>query len=116
MTKCAAREIENLHRDMPDVFKATYLEMKKTVKMPCAHDGGILAVDDCIERFVGKKNEEKVFVASNDEDLRNRLRDKGVAPIFFFEKKTGILVMDKPSEITQTKFAMKESLKMEPTK
>ena len=108
MTKCVAREIENLHRDMPDVFRETYLRAKATVKMPCAHTGGILSVDDCIEQFIGKKNEEKVFVATNDEELRNRLRNKGVAPLFFFEKKSGILVMDKPSEIQQTKFAMKE--------
>ena len=35
--------------------------------------------------FVGKRNEEKVFVGTNDSELRNQLRNLGTVPIFFFK-------------------------------
>jgi rRNA-processing protein FCF1 len=63
------------------------------VKESCKHSGGILAPDECIMNFVGKKNEHKLFVCTNDEVLRNELRNTGVVPIFFFRKGT-VLIMD----------------------
>lgn len=41
--------------------------------------------DECIMNFVNKRNEEKVFVGTNDEELRNNLRNLGTVPIFFFK-------------------------------
>ena len=84
---------------MPSVFKNTLLEAKRTIKLPCEHGGGCIDVDKCIEAFIGKRNENKVFVGTNDEELRNRIRDKGIAPIFFYDRKSGILIMDKPSDV-----------------
>lgn len=63
--------------------------------------------------FVGKKNEEKIFVGTNDENLRNDLRNLGSVPIFFF--KNQVLVMDTPSDSFNDKMKLKEILKMEPT-
>ena len=48
------------------------------------------------------------------EDLRNKLRNNGTCPIFFF--KYNVLVMDAPSDVSDQKFKLKEQLKMEPTK
>ena len=76
-------------------------EAKKVIKESCKHPGGILPADDCIRNFIGKKNEPKVFVGSNDEDLRNDLRNLGTVPIFFF--KHSLLVMDAPTEISEEK-------------
>ncbi len=45
-----------------------------------------------------------MFVGTNDEDLRNELRNLGTVPIFFF--KHNMLVMDAPSEITEEKHRM----------
>jgi hypothetical protein len=109
------REIENLAQEMPSVFKNTLLEAKRTIKLPCEHGGGCIDVDKCMEAFIGKRNENKVFVGTNDEELRNRIRDKGIAPIFFYDKKSGILIMDKPSDVVNQKLQIKEQLKMEPT-
>lgn len=64
--------------------------------------------------FVGKRNEEKVFVGTNDSELRNELRNLGNVPIFFF--KNEMLVMDTPSDQFSQKMKFKELLKMEPTK
>jgi len=48
-----------------------------------------------------------VFVASNDESLRNELRNNGTVPIFFFSN-TNVLIMDSPSDVTDAKFKIKE--------
>lgn len=63
--------------------------------------------------FINKKNEEKVFVGTNDEDLRNELRNLGTVPIFFFKRQ--VLVMDTPSDAFTDKMALKELMKLEPT-
>lgn len=101
MTKCVMRELEILGRTK---IGRTLLEAKKVIKESCAHPGGILPPDECIRNFIGKKNEAKHFVCTNDEDLRNDLRNLGTVPIFFF--KYGILVMDAPTEITEEKHRM----------
>ena len=77
------------------------------MKLPCAHGGGICDPDECIKSYVGKRNEQKVFVCTNDEDLRNELRNNGSVPLFFFNR-TKILVMDSPSEVSDQKFKMRE--------
>lgn len=106
MTKCVLREFELLG---PSVVGDTLREAKKIVKESCKHPGGILAPDECIKNFIGKKNEAKHFVCTNDEELRNELRNLGTVPIFFF--KHGILVMDSPSEITEEKHRMVSTIK-----
>ena len=63
--------------------------------------------------FINKRNEEKVFVGTNDEDLRNELRNLGTVPIFFFKRQ--VLIMDTPSDAMNQKMKLKELLKMEPT-
>ena len=83
-------------------------------KCPCLHPGGIIDPDQCIMHFINKKNEEKVFVGTNDEALRNQLRNLGTVPIFFFRKE--VLIMDTPSEAFTEKMKLKELLKLEPTK
>ncbi len=89
MTKCVMRELENLGRS---VVGRTLLEAKKVIKESCKHPGGILPPDECIKNFIAKRNESKVFVCTNDEQLRNELRNLGTVPIFFM--KHNILVMD----------------------
>ena len=69
--------------------------------------------DQCILDFVGKKNEEKVFVGTNDSELRNQLRNLGTVPVFFFKQE--VLIMDTPSDQFEQKLKLKELLKMEPT-
>ena len=114
MTKCIMREVEKLDRTKPWVKEC--LDMcKNIVKVPCKHPGGILPPAECIKDFVGSRNEAKVFVASNDETLRNYMRDVvATVPLFFL--KNAVLIMDSPSDVAKTKFQIKEQLKMEPTK
>ena len=56
-----------------------------------------------------------MFVASNDEDLRNQLRNNGSVPIFFYNRQN-VLIMDSPSDVSDQKFKLREQLKLEPTK
>ena len=108
------REVENLDRSKPFVRECLD-QCKKIVKLPCKHTGGILSPDQCIKEFIGTKNESKVFLATNDEQLRNYMRDEiGSVPLFFL--KNAILIMDSPSEVAKAKFQIKEQLKLEPSK
>jgi len=73
MTKCIMRELE-----MAASKNKTNEELKKTMraaklihKSPCSHTGGILDPDECISHFINKRNEQKVFVGTNDSELRN---------------------------------------------
>jgi len=92
------REVENLvHMKVPggtDTLNAA----KRIVKLPCQHSGGILPPNECIENYIGKRNEQKVFVATQDEECRINLRNNGSAPLFFF--KNSVLIMDSPSDVT----------------
>ena len=115
------RELEDLG---PSQIPLTLKEAKRCVKDSCKHPGGCLAPDECIKNYIGKRNDSKVFVCTNDEDLRNVLRNLGIVPIFFFKK--GVLIMDSPTEITEEKhklviyltltLSQKEQLKNEPSK
>lgn len=98
MTKCVMRELED--QGMAAMGN-TLRDAKRVVKESCKHPGGILPADECIRLYIDKKNEAKVFVCTNDEILRNDLRNLGTVPIFFFRK--GILIMDSPTEITEEK-------------
>ena len=112
LTKCVMRELENAGDAI--LGPKTLAAARKTVKLPCSHSGGIVPPDECILDYIGKRNESKVFVGTNDEELRNRLRNNGTCPLFFF--KNNILIMDAPSDVSDQKFKLKEQLKMEPTK
>ena len=88
MTKCMMREIEKMCQENKDNagLMATLKKAKMIHKVSCSHTGGIIDPDDCITHFINKRNEEKVFVGTNDEDLRNTLRNLGTVPIFFFRR------------------------------
>ena len=101
------RELEILGRAK---VGRTLLEAKKVIKESCNHPGGILPPDECIRNFIGKKNEAKHFVGTNDEELRNELRNLGTVPLFFF--KYGILVMDAPTEISDEKHRLVSLISM----
>ena len=104
------REMENYSEALGPI---TLAMAKKIVKLPCNHPGGIIPPNECILNYIGKRNESKVFVGTNDEELRNQLRNNGSCPIFFF--KNNVLIMDAPSDVSDQKFKLKEQLKMEPT-
>ena len=106
MTKCVMRELELLSKTAS--VRPTLLQAKKVIKESCKHSGGILPAEECIRNFVGKRNEAQVFVGTNDEELRNELRNLGTVPIFFFQR--GVLVMDAPAEVTEEKHKMVRAL------
>ena len=115
MTKCLMREIEALARENKDnaILKQCLLKAKGIHKVPCKHEGGILEPDECIENFVSHNNAEQVFVGTQDNVLKNKLRNMGSVPIFFFRNQ--VLIMDTPSQQFEQKMALKAKLKLEPT-
>ena len=98
MTKCLMREMEHLcsQNKHNNDLKNTLNAAKLIHKTPCKHAGGIHDPDECIKSFVSNRNEEKVFVGTQDYQLKNDLRNIGCVPIFFFRNQ--VLIMDSPSE------------------
>lgn len=75
-------------------------QARKYTKDPCVHAGKTSA-SDCILRLIGKKNLKKLFVATQDKELRKVLRNIPAVPLIYF--KHGIMTLDPPSEVTVTK-------------
>ena len=96
------RELEKMaHKpNASQTVKDTLKMANSTVKLSCKHPGALVSPDECMKSFIGTRNESKVFVGTQDENLRNYLRNEvGAVPIFFM--KNAILVMDSPSEVTE---------------
>ena len=74
MTKCVMRELEfacSQNKGDAELFQ-TLKKAKLIHKCSCKHGGGIIEPDECIMNFVDKKNEEKIFVGTNDQNLCRR--------------------------------------------
>ena len=73
MTKCVMRELEHAASQNKELLelKNTLKAAKFIHKCSCSHEGGIKDPDECIMDFINRKNEQKVFVGTNDQGLRN---------------------------------------------
>ena len=97
ITECIVKEIEALSEQIrPETIETS----RKYKKDPCVHAGATTA-NDCIERLVGKKNLKKLFVATQDEELRKKFRSMPAVPLIYF--KHGIMTLDPPSDATLVK-------------
>jgi U3 small nucleolar RNA-associated protein 23 len=97
ITKCISTEVQSLS----DHLSSSTLEsLSKYRPDPCVHSGSTSA-SDCIERLVGSKNLKKLFVASQDKELRKKFRNIPAVPLIYF--KHGIMTLEPPSESTLIK-------------
>lgn len=87
---CVVHEIRDLDSKIPGILQAT---LKYKIE-ECTH--GVLSPDNCIQSYIGKRNQRKYFVATQDRILRLRLRKIPGTPLLFFDQ--NMLLIDKPSK------------------
>lgn len=97
ITECVLQELVSLAAELSP---GTLEQAKKYTKDPCVHAGKTSA-SDCIMRLVGKKNLKKLFVATQDKEMRKVFRNMPAVPLIYF--KHGIMTLDPPSEATLIK-------------
>lgn len=77
------------------------LELAKKFKRdPCVH-AGTTSAKECILKLIGKKNAKKLFLATQDKELREKVREIPCVPLIYF--KHGIMTFDPPSQATLVK-------------
>lgn len=96
-SKCVLAELRRLGKSHADAFDAAAL--LATAK--CEHDKVVSAVD-CVLSLIGEKNPEHFFVATQDSDLRAKLREVPGVPVIYGLKSS--LFIEQPS-VQQRKFA-----------
>ncbi|XP_062221430.1 uncharacterized protein LOC133920863 [Phragmites australis] len=102
-SKCVLAELRRLGKSHADAFDAANL--LATTK--CEHDKVVSAVN-CILSLIGDKNPEHFFVATQDADLREKLREVPGVPVIYGLKNS--LFIEQPS-VQQRKFAQLDEAK-----
>ena len=103
---CIFKEVQSIENKIPGLLKL--LSQYKIEQ--CKHN--ILSATNCIRDYIGKKNNLKYFVATQDNFLRVQLRKIPGVPLIFFEQ--NMLLMDKPSRISIEASERRENLKEDP--
>ncbi|KIO21491.1 hypothetical protein M407DRAFT_28885 [Tulasnella calospora MUT 4182] len=98
ITQCCISELYKLGEPgQPIVDMAKTFERNK-----CNHREAIPA-EECISSIIGKKNKNRYIVATQSDELREKLRDIPAAPIIHLKR--GVLVLEPPSVVTKEKKA-----------
>ena len=103
---CIFKEIQSLESKIPGLLRL--LSQYKIEQ--CKHNP--MNPTNCIRDYIGKKNNSKYFVATQDNFLRVQLRKVPGVPLIFFEQ--NMLLMDKPSRISIEASERRENLKEDP--
>lgn len=96
-SKCALAELRRLGKSHAESFDVAQL----LATAECEHDKVVSAVN-CFISLIGDKNPEHYFVATQDADLREKLREIPGVPVIYGLKNS--LFIEKPS-VQQRKFA-----------
>ncbi|KAL6591310.1 hypothetical protein ACP70R_049813 [Stipagrostis hirtigluma subsp. patula] len=96
-SKCVVAELRRLGKSYADDFDAAQL----LATANCEHDKVVSAVN-CVLSLIGDKNPEHFFVATQDADLREKLREIPGVPVIYGLKNS--LFIEQPS-VQQRKFA-----------
>ena len=105
---CIFKEVQSLENKIPGLVRL--LSQYKIEQ--CKHN--LMNPTNCIRDYIGKKNNLKYFVATQDNFLRIQLRKIPGVPLIFFEQ--NMLLMDKPSRISIEASERRENLKEDPKK
>ncbi len=103
---CIFKEVQSIESKIPGLLKL--LSQYKIEQ--CKHN--LMTPTNCIRDYIGKKNNSKYFVATQDNFLRVQLRKIPGVPLIFFEQ--NMLLMDKPSRVSIEASERRENLKEDP--
>lgn len=108
LTSCVLSEIEKIDSKIPGILNYT---LKYTTEN-CTH--GSKYPEQCILEHVGKRNNKKYVVATQDMIVRRELRKIPGVPIIYFDN--NVILTEKPSIASKEASEKRESLKQEPIK
>ena len=97
VTECIYSELSSLSTGLAE---GTMDLAKKYKRDKCVH-AGTASAKECILKLIGKKNAKKLFLATQDKELRIAVRAIPCVPLIYF--KHGIMTFDPPSEATIVK-------------
>lgn len=94
-TQCVLAEARALGSD----FGGTALELRRLEKRRCPHTGNPVDASECISSIIGKTNEHRYCVATQDAGLRKKLREVPGVPIILISK--SVVVLEHASKATE---------------
>jgi len=93
-TKCCIQEVEKLGSDL---FGATVI-LKQFPVHKCDHDSEPKPASKCIKSMLGTKNPNRYFVATQDPELRVKVRQVPGTPVMYLHHSAPVL--EQPSEMS----------------
>jgi U3 small nucleolar RNA-associated protein 23 len=108
LTSCILNEIKEINKIIPGLLD---IALKYKVE-ECRHN--LLSPDLCIRTYIGKKNFNKYFVATQDHLLRKLLRKIPGTPIIYFDQ--NMFLLERPSIVSMDAYRKRENLKNQPKK
>ncbi|KAG8922333.1 hypothetical protein FRC01_014175 [Tulasnella sp. 417] len=79
------------------------VDMAKTFERNRCNHREAIPAEECISSIVGKQNKNRYIVATQSDELREKLRSIPAAPIIHVKR--GVLVLEPPSDATKKKKA-----------
>lgn len=105
---CVFIELKEIEEKLPGITAAV---MKYKIE-ECKHPK--MDPISCIKSYIGKRNQGKYFVATQDPYLRSQLRKIPGVPLLFFDQ--NMLLIDKVSAASHEASERREGLKEDPQK
>lgn len=107
-TECVLNELESLG----GALYGALVIAKRFKTRKCGHREHVSATE-CVSHLVGEENEKRYFVATQDKQLRNRLRKIPGVPLLYINY--NCIVMEKPSFVCTKKASEVQTARTEPT-
>ncbi|KAG8958869.1 hypothetical protein FRC00_002224 [Tulasnella sp. 408] len=98
ITQCCISELYKLGQPGQPV-----VDMAKTFERNRCNHREAIPAEECISSIVGKKNKNRYIVATQSDELREKLRSIPAVPIIHVKR--GVLVLEPPSDATKKKKA-----------
>ena len=105
---CIFKELQSLESKIPGI--TSLITNYKIEECPNSQLNPI----ECIKTYIGNKNKQKYFVATQDPFLRNQLRKIPGVPLLFFDQ--NMILIDKISKASFDASQRREGLKEDPQK
>lgn len=99
LLKCVHDELTAL---VQDLSPQTLTFAKSLKKESCRHEGH-KSPQECIKKYLGNKNNRKLFIATQDRELREHFRLITGVPLLYF--KHSLITLDPPTNATIEKAA-----------
>ncbi|KAM9235031.1 rRNA-processing protein UTP23 homolog [Leptosomus discolor] len=90
-TRCVLKELESLGKAL---YGAKLIAQRFQVRN-CSHHKDAVSGSACLLSMIGEGNPHHFFIATQDQDLANKVKKKAGVPLLFIIQNT--MVLDKPS-------------------